>query len=234
LLGADQNKECSCYSNGICLDSRYASWVVATFVLLSFGFFMCGYFMGKRVVMQDLHITAEKDALADQVYTSLCTRQDKKIVMAQQEKATASSLESTEMLYNSSIEAAQNTFQEVSVDASDTVVDASASDNQPTDLALNTQQKSAQENSSGESHQKYYAQLIGFGTKKAAEKFARRLQHNNMPVTVKSRHSSTAKGKKITWYQVVTQELTDKNLLEKLVNEITLKERLVDVRIITC
>ena len=64
--------------------------------------------------------------------------------------------------------------------------------------------------------------------------FAQRLQQRDVPVEVKNRHSKTAKGKKVTWYQVVTASFSNKDELEKVVDEVKERERLKDVRILTC
>ena len=60
-----------------------------------------------------------------------------------------------------------------------------------------------------------YAQLIGFGTKQAAQAFVTRLKKHNVPVILKTMMSKTASGKQKTWYQAITptydtaQELQD-------------------------
>jgi len=80
----------------------------------------------------------------------------------------------------------------------------------------------------------YYAQLIGFGTLKAANRFVNRLQKKNISVKVKKRVSKTVRGKVIAWYQVVTKEYTDKSVLEKLVATLKKDEKLKDPSIIIC
>jgi hypothetical protein len=80
----------------------------------------------------------------------------------------------------------------------------------------------------------YYAQLIGFGTLQAANRFVNRLQQKNIPVEVKKRVSKTSRGKKIIWYQVVTKKYNDKFVLEKLVEILKKDEKLKDPCIIIC
>ncbi|MEX0849741.1 MAG: SPOR domain-containing protein [Candidatus Dependentiae bacterium] len=80
----------------------------------------------------------------------------------------------------------------------------------------------------------YKAQLIGFGTSRAAHQFADRLQNKNMPVRVDERHSRTAQGKKIIWYQVTTEPFSDKQELLAFVEKIKKEERLKDIRIVSC
>lgn len=80
----------------------------------------------------------------------------------------------------------------------------------------------------------YYAQLIGFGTLRAADRFADRLQQKNIPVRVVEKHSKTAQGKKIIWYQVVTENFDKKDDLIVFTQRIEKEERLNDIRIVSC
>lgn len=80
----------------------------------------------------------------------------------------------------------------------------------------------------------YKAQLIGFGTSRAAHSFADKLQNKNMPVRVDERHSKTAQGKEIIWYQVTTEPFTDKEELLAFVEKIKKEERIKDIRIVSC
>ncbi len=80
----------------------------------------------------------------------------------------------------------------------------------------------------------YKAQLIGFGTSRAAHSFADKLQNKNMPVRVDERHSKTAQGKEIIWYQVTTEPFSDKQELLAFVEKVKKAERLKDIRIVSC
>ena len=84
------------------------------------------------------------------------------------------------------------------------------------------------------SEQFYKAQLIGFGTQRAANQFVERLQQKNMPVRVQERHSKTAQGKEVIWYQVTTELFNDKQELTAFVDRIQKEERLKDIRIVSC
>ena len=79
----------------------------------------------------------------------------------------------------------------------------------------------------------YYAQLIGFGTRKAADSFANRLREKVIKVNVKKRRSFSPKGKEVTWYQVITETFNDKDRLVNLVERLEKEERLKGVRIVT-
>lgn len=82
--------------------------------------------------------------------------------------------------------------------------------------------------------QLYKAQLIGFGTMRAAHQFVDRLQQKNLPVRVQERHSKTAQGKEVIWYQVTTELFNDKQELMAFVEKIQKEERLKDIRIVSC
>ncbi len=79
----------------------------------------------------------------------------------------------------------------------------------------------------------YYAQLIGFGTRQAAEQFAQRVGHI-VGVQVDERTSTTPKGRMVTWYQVVTKPFASRDLLSDTVDRITKQEKLKDVHICAC
>jgi hypothetical protein len=104
------------------------------------------------------------------------------------------------------------------------------------DLALPSIQHEVEEQITCVQHDigAFYAQLIGFGTLSAAQKFSDRLRRKNFPVQVKERNSSTAQGKKIIWYQVVTEPFEDKEELLAAVHKIKLEEKLHDIRVIQC
>jgi len=80
----------------------------------------------------------------------------------------------------------------------------------------------------------YYAQLIGYGTQKAADAFAEKLVENNIPVSVKTRKSRTASGKERVWYQVVTDPFSDKQALEALTKRIAQAEKIDGIQIVSC
>jgi hypothetical protein len=80
----------------------------------------------------------------------------------------------------------------------------------------------------------YYAQLIGFGTEKAAHQFVQKLALKNIETMVKKHASKTAKGKLVYWYQVVTPAYVDRHSLELLVSRLEKEEKLKDTCISMC
>lgn len=116
--------------------------------------------------------------------------------------------------------------------SSNKIMNASES-TQPHDLIVPTEQNSL-----------YHAQLIGFGTERAAQQCAKKMEKKGFPVLVKTRHSvNYSKGKdinnassyvqkKISWYQVVTKSYKNRAELEQLVDRITKEEKLIGVNIV--
>ena len=80
----------------------------------------------------------------------------------------------------------------------------------------------------------FYAELIGFGTEKAAHAFVQKLSDKNIETLVKTRTSKTAKGRTIHWYQVVTPAYHDKEALMTMVSRLAKEERLKDINIKSC
>ena len=79
--------------------------------------------------------------------------------------------------------------------------------------------------------QKYLAQLFG-GTLKAVTQFVSRLKSHGITVEMRTRLSKTARGKKIQWYQAVTQPFENKSELKMVVAKIKKLEKIKDVTII--
>ena len=100
--------------------------------------------------------------------------------------------------------------------------------------ALSVSQAESTESLAQPEPKQHYAQLIGFGTSRAAERFVYRLQQKNIPVKVVERHSKTAQGKEIIWYQVVTERFNKKDDLVAFTRKIKKEERLNDIRIVSC
>jgi hypothetical protein len=83
-------------------------------------------------------------------------------------------------------------------------------------------------------HERYYAQLIGFGTEKAAQLFVKKLAAKGIETEVKKRTSKTAKGNTSYWYQVVTAPFANKEELAALVNRLAKEENIKDACIRVC
>ncbi len=80
----------------------------------------------------------------------------------------------------------------------------------------------------------YLAELIGFGSLSSAQAFVDRLEKKGIKVSIKKRDSKSARGKLVSWYQVVTQPYDSHENLMRVVDVVKRDERLKGVHIITC
>lgn len=194
---------------GLFIPSRQLSAVMIT--LFSFGaaFFIAGYFLGKHHLVEPFVAQAESDSFADQIYASLCSLKD-----AELETAMRAEDQAVEM-------------QEV-VALNDNDMETDQEDIKP-ELPLVQDEYCSSENTN-----KWHAQLIGYGHEKSAREFAKKLEKKGFSVSVVTRTSSTAKGVKRNWYQVVTDPHEDKNHLQQVVDKIVHDEKLKGVQISIC
>jgi len=174
------------------ITNRHIGWVVAIIIVISIGSFSVGYFWGEKKAAGRFVAKVEQDALADQVFSSVCS------------------------LYEN-----------------DTELDSHV-DNGPNEQPNQEEDKNSEKQLEDQEPQiVFYAQLVGFGTSKKAKQFVERLAKKGTNVHMRERMSKTARGKKIRWYQVVTEPYTEKNELIALVEKVKRDERLHDVRIVT-
>lgn len=80
---------------------------------------------------------------------------------------------------------------------------------------------------------KYYATLIGFGSKPSAEKYAERLTKLGYAIELKLCKSVTSKGRLIHWYQILTKQYESRTELEALVATLKKREYLNNISIMT-
>lgn len=193
-------------SNDIIFTEKQVTIAAVLLLLISFVSFVLGYYVGKN--RDVLNITKEviKDSFADQIAVSLYS--------AQKESLDNSSSVINNEADNDIMAMAKNNLG--NENTQDTVcVEQLAKEHVPNDLIY------------------HYAQLIGFGTERAANQCAKRWQMQGFPVTIQKRTSQSAKGKQSFWYQIITQDYSDKNELENLVKKIKKQEKLSDIRIIS-
>lgn len=240
-----QKKEsCSCKSSqGLFMYNRQVSLMVAALIALAFCIFLGGYFLGQRNFFTTFAGKIEQESFGDQVYSAMCAMCDNGDVEESSEDEESN-------------EAAQGMVPK-SEDV-DSVPQLAAQESQKQEIArevtttsssLHLVQVSANPDSEGvptESdgsetmaeasvqHDEYYAQLVGFGTARAAQQFVQRLSRKEIPVIVKKRQSRTTRGRFVSWYQVVTEKFDDKAELEALIAKLQHEEKLNDVRIIVC
>lgn len=208
---------CGCKDNGLYFNARQASWVVVIAIMLGFFIFITGYFWGKRNGAQELSFVASQESLTDQVYSSLCVMNDEDVSYgpATPENTVVHEQDSLSKGGDANVE--QN---EVPIILSDTK-------NEPVEVGQIPVASAIMSNHT------YCAQLVGFGTKRAADRFVARMDRHRIPVVIVTKHSKTTKGVARTWYQAMTNTFSDKAQLEKQIEQIKTIERLHDVRIIT-
>jgi hypothetical protein len=201
-------------SDGVFISQQQIGWGLAVFLLLSFFIFIAGYFLGQQRAVEQFSSHVDQESLADKIYTSLYSLHDK------QDESVA-------------VNQVGDDTSEVAHDGlSDATIQAPEIDAQKTQVQEQVDQESTVSESPEVQHARYYAQLAGFGAHKNAIIFARKLERKGIPATVRTRYSRTARGKKIAWYQVITDEYTSEKQLQELVEKLKQEERLQDVRIV--
>lgn len=210
------SKRCSGKEQGVCLNARQASWAVVIIVALGFFTFITGYFWGKHTGAQELSFIASQESLTDQVYSSLCVMNGEEIIHNKIHENTIVHEQ------DSLPKGGDSNREDISNDNS-----IALSDSENHDVS------SVQTSVTQEPTQTYYAQLVGFGTKRAADRFVARMDKHGIGVTIATKHSKTAKGAPKTWYQAMTKTFSDKAELQQQIERIKAIEHLHDVRIIT-
>ncbi len=200
--------------NGLFIPTRQVSACVALAISLLCVVFMVGYFFGKKQMVDQFVVKAEQDSFADQIYASLCALYD------QDSESMATMKQRDEIPIAIQEEAVEN--KDIAVIQPEEKSDA------PTQVSV------VADSDMRVPSIQYYAQLIGYGTKKAADSFAQKLQKKGVPALVKIQRSQTAKGRKTTWYQVVTKPFSDRKALESLTQSIAQDEKIKGIRVIAC
>ena len=209
-----KNDGCLCSHNqGLFIPNRQLSFIVATFLLIIFAVFMTGYFLGKKIVVEQLTEKIQQEAFADHVYASVITQMphDKQV------------------LENSTLTCKEDSALEAETSLSTSCMKS--------EIEIVQENKGTEEDSLTAIDKElthYYAQLIGFGTEKAAQLFVKKLATKGIETEIKKRASKTAKGRTSYWYQVVTLYYTNKDELSELVDRITKEEKIKDATIRVC
>ena len=212
-------EQCACKSTeGLFVPNRQLSLIVSSIILINFCVFIGGYFLGQKKSVERFVNKVEQDSFADQIYSSMCAIGE---TVVETENDVASESSDGDEAIKRNEETRMQVASEESISETSDRQDA----NPPVQVVKNLTETPTVE---------HYAQLIGFGSARSAQLFVERLQKRDMPVFVKKRQSRTAKGRLISWYQVVTEKFTDKAELLSVVNKLKHEEKLNDVRIITC
>ena len=185
----------------IVITKRQASMLTASMMLLCLSVFIVGYFLGKRVVVDDFSSQVTQDSLNDQI-DYLLTAQ-----------ALQPSEETKELAHSD---------KEESVEKIDSIKHEKQEEVKSSPVVKLPQKEEKKIDAPSEKSESasHYAQLIGFGTKKAATAFAARLKEHHVPVIIKTRSSVTASGKRRVWYQAITTSFDSVEALQDVVDKV--------------
>jgi septal ring-binding cell division protein DamX len=206
------HKDKDACKKGLCLDKHQSSRLVALLLLIACFVFVAGYFWGQKTAIDQLLNSVERDSFADQIQYSMCSMYDQKDDESSEPDAVSGD-EETEQ--GDAQIASQQERQE------------SASEITPSTYAA-AAAKPAQK----DGHKKWCAQLAGFGAEKQARNLIVRLERKGINVELRTRHSRTARGKMIPWYQVVTRQYDSRQALDEVVTKISKYEKIRGIQIV--
>ncbi len=206
---------CECQRNdGLFIPTRQASAFIALACLFMLALFFGGYFLGKQHMVEHFVARVEQDAFADQIYSSLCALYDQEPDNDEDDAGGDSAV--------AAVTEERSDVQDVAVAEQDEVSNGTFDEFKTMSAPVVQETK------------KYYAQLVGFSTKSAAQQLVKKLANKKITVVIQSRESNTAKGKKTQWYQVVTEAFDDRVQLAKIVDRITKEENIKGAQIRVC
>ncbi len=217
--------------SGVFLGARTISLITAISCIFLFFSFFTGYFLGqKRAIARFTH-KLDQDSFADQIYAALCSL-DESRELAQTDDTTTTDDDALQV--SAATEEQRPAESPAVITAAHAQQDELTTDAAAPELTSDQVESADLENNTQEISTHYYAQLAGFGTAKAAQRWAHHLQKKGTPVFVKKRSSRSARGSLISWYQVVTERFQDKAKLEELVATIKKEEKISDVHLASC
>jgi len=211
----DNERGFASQEQAVSISRRLIPGLFSLMLLLVFIAFMIGYFLGVKYTTDEFVTQIRQETLADQLLVSSVGG------------ANGASAPEQEV---SSVAVASSETESVSSAPSEMI--AQSSDNTPVATVAATVPTITSEVAHAQSA-RYSAELIGFGTKGAAQEFIKRVSvYNPIPLELKERQSKTARGKVIKWYQVVTGKYEQKQELQKQLDTLIKKERLQDIKIV--
>lgn len=197
----------------ITLERRLVPFIVVFVLFLIFFAFMIGYFLGVKHTTDEFITQIRQETMADQLLMNAHTPTQQAV--AQPEEITAAAKTA----------AIETTSQSIIVaDAEPVLQEQHAPLGQ--EASIPTSEKAP-------TLIRYSAELIGFGTKHAAEEFMHRVSsYNTTPLFLKERVSKSPRGRRIQWYQVVTNTYEQKEELQHVLDLLIKKEHLHDIKIV--
>jgi hypothetical protein len=207
ITDLDNSSACHCANNqGLFVPNRQLSAIVAGLFFLFFCIFITGYFLGKKYAAEQFIQKMQANVADDNLYVST-------LPVDEAVRGDADGL----LVMNGESSSAEIVAHEELI---------------PQEAVVTLNQDIVIPDTQEQKH--YYAQLIGFGTEKAAEQFVKRLSSNGINTEIKKRVSKTVKGRTSYWYQVVTAAYHSKDDLSRIVDKLVKDEKLKDVCIRVC
>lgn len=202
--------------DGVFVSFRQASFALSGVLFVSFLCFITGYFLGKKAGFEQFTNDIMRDALSDKMYASFCALCDQNDGMT---PPVGSSLVSPTPIAHSITSGEEQ--QIVESPAMPTASDIGGLDK----IVVPTAQR--------KEGPCYCAHLVGFSTRKAAQAFVHKVKmKKGIPLFIKERYSKTARGKTISWYQVVTDIHNNQDNLKMTVERIQEVASLRDIHIV--
>ncbi len=214
-------------SDQIVITKRQASMIMASMLLFCLFVFIVGFFLGKRAAIDDFSGKVSKQALHDQIDFLLTTQS----LQSSQDEPTQSTHEFSSANFNNDIiDTPIITLQPEQTATSAVIMQEKIA---PVIIAPQVEQQAIIASPAGDQalNKPQYAQLIGFGTKKAAQAFVARLKKHNIVVILKTVISKTALGKERVWYQAITPTYQTAQELRNQVGKIKRLEHIRDADI---
>lgn len=193
------------------LSRRLIPGIVAGTLFMVFLSFMVGYFLGVKYTTDEFVTQIRQETLADQFLVGSVTRE-------------------TSMTTGQGPQAAAVTApSEVTSENPVVVIQDCSRENDTPRVAEETV---AVVNKTSQV-MRFGAELIGFGTKGAADEFIKRVAgYSPILLLLKEHKSKSPRGRNITWYQVVTNKYEQKEDLQKMLDILIKKEHLHDIKIV--
>lgn len=215
----NENKSSS--EEGIHITNRQASILVALFLFLGLSVFIIGYFLGKKSMLDSLTDSFEQQLEKFDPVTEPVSDFEgaPDVSSVTQDFAHDNSATNSEAI-KSVVEEKEESIQK-NID--------SEKNNSTTQKDLSNESKAVHE-----APISARAQLIGFGVKKSALAFKKRLEDKGIEIIIETKSSKTAKGKNRVWYQAVTPIFDSLHELDKVIKKIQKLEfiRTKDINIV--
>ena len=210
---SEKHKEHIDYTTHFILPRKELTWVVSTILILSVGMFIIGYVLGQKQATARFLNKVDEDSFADKITYSLYAINGQDLP---DEDDTDEQQESTVQEATTPSERSDPKVEEREISSDDD--DA---------ITLEKETKPAEEQNTV-----YYAPLVGFGTLRAADHCAQQLKSIGVDAHLIERVSVTPRGRKITWYQLVTEDYADQKELESVIARVKQTLNIRSIKII--